>query len=129
MILAVTASSRRDALAARDDLARRRSDRYRIEGHPTSETAARRRSQQTRKRATKALHRLKRDSTPITVDADARAAGVSRSWLHANADRRDEIFAACAGEAGAGAHNPSVPAVIYRHHGRTPGDRWRTLGA
>lgn len=53
--------------------------------------AARRRSEQTRKRAVKALRRLDRDGTPITFDAVARAAGVSRSWLYANADIRDEI--------------------------------------
>ena len=53
--------------------------------------AARRRSEQTRKRATKALRRLNDDGTPITFDAVARAAGVSRSWLYANADLRDEI--------------------------------------
>lgn len=53
--------------------------------------AARRRSEQTRKRAIKALRRLDGDGTPITFDAVARAAGVSRSWLYAHADIRDEI--------------------------------------
>jgi len=53
--------------------------------------AARRRSAQTRTRAIKALRRLDRDGTPITYDAVAHAAGVSRSWLYANADIRDEI--------------------------------------
>lgn len=53
--------------------------------------AARRRSEQTRKRAIKALRRLDSDGTPITFDAVARAAGVSRSWLYAHADIRDEI--------------------------------------
>jgi Family of unknown function (DUF6262) len=53
--------------------------------------AARRRSEQTRKRAIKALRRLDSDGTPITFDAVARAAGVSRSWLYAHADVRNEI--------------------------------------
>lgn len=53
--------------------------------------AARRRIEQTRKQAIKALRRLDGDGTPITFDAVARTAGVSRSWLYANADIRDEI--------------------------------------
>src|SRR5436190_19199722 len=53
--------------------------------------AARRRSEQTHKRAVKALRHLHGDGTPITFDAVARAAGVSRSWLYANTDIRDEI--------------------------------------
>jgi hypothetical protein len=53
--------------------------------------AARRRSEQTRKRAIKALRRLDSDGSQITFDAVARAAGVSRSWLYAHVDIRDEI--------------------------------------
>lgn len=53
--------------------------------------AARRRSEQTRKRAIKALRHLDSAGTPITFDAVARAAGVSRSWLYAHAEIRPEI--------------------------------------
>jgi hypothetical protein len=53
--------------------------------------ATRRRSEQTRKRAVKALRRLDADGTTITFDAVAREAGVSRSWLYAHADIRDQI--------------------------------------
>ena len=53
--------------------------------------AARRRSEQSRKRAIKALRRIDGDGAPVTFDSVARAAGVSRSWLYAHADIRDEI--------------------------------------
>ena len=53
--------------------------------------AARRRSEQTRKKAIKALRRLDGAGTPVTFGSVAQAAGVSRSWLYAHADIRAEI--------------------------------------
>ena len=53
--------------------------------------AARRRSQATRERAIQALRRLAAGGAPVTFDAVARTAGVSRSWLYAQADLRLEI--------------------------------------
>jgi hypothetical protein len=44
--------------------------------------AARRRSQATRERAIQALRRLAAGGAPVTFDAVARTAGVSRSWLY-----------------------------------------------
>lgn len=53
--------------------------------------AARRRAEDTRLRALAALRRLDADGAPITFEALARAAGVSRSWLYAQPDLRAEI--------------------------------------
>jgi hypothetical protein len=53
--------------------------------------AARKRAEQTRRRAIRALGRLDAAGTPITFDAVAREAGVSRSWLYAQPDLRDQI--------------------------------------
>jgi len=53
--------------------------------------AARRRSKDTRQRAVKALRRLDDGGATITFDAVAREAGVSRSWLYAQTDLRQEI--------------------------------------
>jgi hypothetical protein len=53
--------------------------------------AARRRSQQTRKRATKALRRLDTTGAAVSFDAIAREAAVSRSWLYTQPDIRAEI--------------------------------------
>ncbi len=54
-------------------------------------TAARRRAEQTRQRALTTLRRMDATGQPITFDAVARAAGVSRSWLYAQPDLRTEI--------------------------------------
>ena len=53
--------------------------------------AARRRSQATRRRAAAALRRMDTAGIPITFDALAREAGVSRSWLYSQAELRAEI--------------------------------------
>ncbi|HZD15952.1 MAG TPA: hypothetical protein VE196_12690 [Pseudonocardiaceae bacterium] len=44
--------------------------------------AARRRAQLTRRRAVAALHRMDTIGLAVTIDALAREAGVSRSWLY-----------------------------------------------
>jgi hypothetical protein len=54
-------------------------------------TAARRRRELTRAKAIRALHELDRAGTPITFEVVARTAGVSRSWLYAQADIRVEV--------------------------------------
>lgn len=54
-------------------------------------TAARRRAAATRKRAVTALHRMDKTGQPITFDALAREARVSRSWLYNQPDLRAEI--------------------------------------
>jgi hypothetical protein len=53
--------------------------------------AARQRHELTRARAIQALRELDQAGTPVTFEAVARAAGVSRSWLYAQADLRVEI--------------------------------------
>ena len=52
--------------------------------------AARRRAQATRRRAVAALRRMDNAGTPITFDALAREAGVSRSWIYSQPDLRAE---------------------------------------
>jgi hypothetical protein len=54
-------------------------------------TAARRRRELTRAKAVQALRELDRTGAPVTFDAVARAAGISRSWLYGEADLRAEI--------------------------------------
>ena len=54
-------------------------------------TAARRRAAATRKRAVTALRRMDTTGTPFTVDAVAKQARVSRSWLYSQPDLRAEI--------------------------------------
>lgn len=54
-------------------------------------TAARQRRELTRAKAIQALRELDRAGTPITFQVVAHAAGVSRSWLYAQADIRAEI--------------------------------------
>lgn len=53
--------------------------------------AARRRSQQTRQRATAALRRMDAAGQPVSISAVSREAGVSRSWLYTQDDLRTEI--------------------------------------
>jgi hypothetical protein len=54
-------------------------------------TAARRRSERTRTQALAALRRLDAAGRPITFDAVAREAGISRSWVYNQDDLRAEI--------------------------------------
>jgi hypothetical protein len=54
-------------------------------------TAAKRRAAATHKRAVTALRRMHTTGTPITFDAVAREAAVSRSWLYNQPDLRAEI--------------------------------------
>jgi hypothetical protein len=54
-------------------------------------TAARRRHELTRAKATQALRDLEQTGASITFETVARAAGVSRSWLYSQTDLRDEI--------------------------------------
>jgi hypothetical protein len=53
--------------------------------------AARRRSEYTRSKAIQALRSLDAAGKPVTFDAIAKQAGVSRSWLYAQPDLRAEI--------------------------------------
>ena len=53
--------------------------------------AARRRAQATRRRAVAALRRMDTSGLPVTFDALAREAGVSRSWLYSQPDLRAEV--------------------------------------
>jgi hypothetical protein len=53
--------------------------------------AARRRAAATRKRATSALRRIDSTGVPVTFDAIARKARVSRSWLYSQPELRAEI--------------------------------------
>ena len=53
--------------------------------------AARRRAAATRKRAVTALRRMENTGAPITFDAVAREAQVSRSWLYNQDDLRAEV--------------------------------------
>jgi Family of unknown function (DUF6262) len=53
--------------------------------------AARQRSESTHRRAVAALRHLDNTGTPVTFDAVARQAGVSRSWLYNQPDLRTEI--------------------------------------
>lgn len=54
-------------------------------------TAARRRHEFTRAKAIRALRELDQAGAPITFEAVARAAEVSRSWLYAQAEFKNEI--------------------------------------
>ena len=54
-------------------------------------TAAHQRAARTRRRAVTAIRQIATDGTPVSFDAVARAAGVSRSWLYAQPDLRAEI--------------------------------------
>ena len=56
-------------------------------------TAARDRAEQTRSRALRALRRLDDTGKPITFEAVAQEADVSRSWLYTQHDLRAEIQA------------------------------------
>ncbi len=53
--------------------------------------AARRRAQTTRRRAVAALRRMDTSGLPVTIDALAREASVSRSWIYNQPDLRAEV--------------------------------------
>jgi hypothetical protein len=53
--------------------------------------AARQRSQTTRQRAFQALRELAAEGDPVTFEAVARTAGVSRSWLYGQPDLKAEV--------------------------------------
>ena len=53
--------------------------------------AARQRRELTRAKAIQALRTLDNDGAPVTFETVAQTAGVSRSWLYAQADIRAEI--------------------------------------
>lgn len=53
--------------------------------------AARHRHEYTRAKAVQALREAEKTGTPVTFDAVATAAGVSRSWLYTQPDLRAEI--------------------------------------
>jgi len=53
--------------------------------------AAQQRSERTRRLAVAAIRRLDTAGKPVTFDAVAREAGISRSWLYAQTDLRTEI--------------------------------------
>lgn len=69
--------------------------------------AARQRHELTRAKAIQALRELDQAGTPVTFEAVARAARVSRSWLYAQADLRAEI--ARQREATQRAPSPPIP--------------------
>jgi hypothetical protein len=69
--------------------------------------AARRRHDQARARATRALRDLDHAGTPVTFEAVASAAGVSRSWLYSQPDLRLEVERLR--EATRGTPRPPVP--------------------
>lgn len=54
-------------------------------------TAAQQRAEQTRRRAVAALRRMDATGMPISFESLSREAGVSRSWLYAQADLRHEV--------------------------------------
>ncbi len=54
-------------------------------------TAAQQRAEQTRRRAVAALRRLDATGRPISFESVAREAGVSRSWIYAQTDLRQEV--------------------------------------
>ncbi len=70
--------------------------------------AARHRSELTRAKAIRALRELDHAGTPVTFAAVAAAAGVSRSWLYAQAGIRDQI--ARLRDSTARAPAPAIPA-------------------
>jgi hypothetical protein len=74
--------------------------------------AARRRAEHTRQQAIAALRRMDTTGTPITFEALAREAGISRSWLYAQHDLRTEI------QRLRDRHRPPSPAAVPPHRQR-----------
>lgn len=71
--------------------------------------AARKRAVATRKRAVTALRRMDNAGLPVTFDALAREAKVSRSWLYKQPDLRTEIERLRARRNGTAPGSPLVP--------------------
>lgn len=70
--------------------------------------AAHRRHELTRAKAIQAIRELDRNGAPVTFAAVAEAAGVSRSWLYAQPDLREQITRLR--QATQRAPNPPIPA-------------------
>jgi len=85
--------------------------------------AARRRSDDARRRAVTALRRLDTDGQPVTFSTVA-SAGVSRSWLYAQDDLREQIGRLRTRQQ----HAPSSPPVPDRQRA-TPASLLRRLEA
>ena len=69
--------------------------------------AAHRRAAATHKRAVSTLRRMDKAGLPITFDAVAREAGVSRSWLYNQPELRTEVERLRARR-----HPPTLPAAV-----------------
>jgi uncharacterized small protein (DUF1192 family) len=76
--------------------------------------AAHRRSTATRKRAVAALRHMEKACIPVTFDAVAREAKVSRSWLYKQTDLRAEIERLRARRAGQDPSQFGRPVVPHR---------------
>ncbi len=63
----------------------------RADNSPHLIKAAQQRADQTRRRAVAALRRMDATGKPISFESVAHQAGVSRSWLYAQADLRQEV--------------------------------------
>lgn len=74
--------------------------------------ASRRRAEDTRLRAVAALRRMDTAGDPITFEALAREAGISRSWLYAQHDLRAEI------QRLRDRHRPHSPTAVPPHRQR-----------
>ena len=85
--------------------------------------AARRRSDDARRRATAALRRMDASGQPLSFSTIAAAAGVSRSWLYAQDDLREQI-----GRLRTRQQAPSSPPVPDRQRA-TPASLLRRLEA
>ncbi|WP_045693854.1 DUF6262 family protein [Streptomyces rubellomurinus] len=81
----------------------------RADNSPHIIAAARQRAAATRERAIAALRRMDTAGQPVTFDAVAREAGVSRSWLYSQPDLRAEI-AILRERHGPTASTPQIPA-------------------
>jgi hypothetical protein len=71
--------------------------------------AARQRHELTRAKAIQALRSLDADGSPVTFEAVAQAAGISRSWLYAEDDLRAQITHLREATSGR-ARTPAIPA-------------------
>jgi len=80
----------------------------RPDNSPAIIAAARRRHELTRAKAVQAIRELERTGAPVSFAAVAQAAGVSRSWLYAEHNLRQEITRLR--EATRSAPTPAIPA-------------------
>ncbi len=79
-----------------------------IDNSPHLASAARRRSEDTRRRAEQAVRDMDQAGGPISFAAVAAAASVSRSWLYRDSDLRTEIHRLRAAGPGATASRPAA---------------------